>query len=107
MFIGKDEINLIELNEGDYGIILPITVEERIENSKFTFIVYDKDEHKLFEVECENSLTDINTIEIKLSKENSEKLKEGKYLWSLIEQIEGELKNSIVVKEEFYVREGA
>lgn len=107
MFIGKDDINLIELNEGDYGLTLPINLENKNQNSSFTFIVYSKTGEKVFDVLAENSESDTNIIEIKISKENSEKLTKGKYLWSLVEEIEGELKNSIVVKQEFYIKEGA
>lgn len=102
MFRVKDDN--IEMNKGDFGTVLTITLDEIQEGSNFKLKVY-----KEKEILLEKDIKDINgnEVNISLTKEESEKITKGFYKWSLLQYIEDELNNTIIVDKDFEVKAGA
>lgn len=104
MFIIDNQLKAIKMNENDYGIILTLTLDEIQEGSKFNFKVYTEKEVL---IDKDISSNGTKTIEISLTQEESNKLKQGKYNWSCRQYINNKLNNTILNDKLFIVEEGA
>ena len=108
MFKVNEETGTINMNEGDYGLILTFTLDEVLEDTKFKFKIYkgnsELDKEILLEKDIEATGKDVN---LSLTKEETIKIKKGEYYWSFLQYKEEELHNTITVDYKFYVEEGA
>lgn len=108
MFIVDDISKKIEMNEGDFGIILSFSFTD-IEGTNVKFKIYEKDDpNKLGIVEKNFDLSDTvdNKVELELTEEETSKLEKKEYYWGLYQYIDGELKNSLLVDKKFIVKGG-
>ena len=108
MFIVDETKQRIEMNKGDFGIILTFSFND-IEGTDVKFKIYEiGDAIKTSIVEKTFKSSDItdNKIELELTQEESGKLEVKEYYWGLYQYIEDDLKNSLVVDKKFVVKEG-
>lgn len=94
----------IEMNKGDFGVILTVNFDD-IANTNIKFIISDLNKNAIIEKTFDN-ITD-NKIDLVLTEEETAKLDVGRYTWSLYQYVENELKNTLVVGKTFKVKEGA
>ena len=100
-----DAYDNIKINEGDFGVILPITVAGLKDGENVRFVIKKRDENeeviltKDFQVES-------SKINFQLTKEETKKLLEGNYLYDALQYKEDVLKNTICVDKKFNVEEG-
>lgn len=94
----------IEMNKGDFGVILTVNFDD-IADTKIKFIVSDLNKNAIIEKTFDN-ITD-NKIDLVLTEEETAKLDVGRYAWSLYQYVENKLKNTLVVGKTFKVKEGA
>ena len=94
----------IEMNKGDFGVILTVNFDD-IADTNIKFIISDLNKNAIIEKTFDN-ITD-NKIDLVLTEEETAKLDLGKYTWSLYQYVENELKNTLVVGKTFKVKEGA
>ena len=94
----------IEMNKGDFGIILTVNFDD-IADTNIKFIISDLNKNAIIEKTFDN-ITD-NKIDLVLTEEETAKLDVGRYAWSLYQYVENELKNTLVVGKTFKVKEGA
>ena len=94
----------IEMNKGDFGVILTVNFDD-IADTNIKFIVSDLNKNAIIEKTFDN-ITD-NKIDLVLTEEETAKLDVGRYTWSLYQYVENELKNTLAVGKTFKVREGA
>ena len=94
----------IEMNKGDFGVILTVNFDD-IADTNIKFIISDLNKNAIIEKTFDN-ITD-NKIDLVLTEEETAKLDVGKYTWSLYQYVENELKNTLVVGKTFKVKEGA
>lgn len=107
MLEGKDSY-IIEMVEGDYGIVLPIRLENRTlsSNDKFSIKIFKEiNEEPIVEKEYSN-IKD-NTIEFKLTKEETALLSVGKYVYDLDWFQDNAFLGNILAKKKFTVKEKA
>lgn len=95
--------NKIIMTEGDYGIPLPITITggEILSNHFIKFYIQKPDAYEILSKEFTNIQN--NTIELKLSKEESLKLKNGVYLYGIDWYSEESFLGNIIKDEIFEV----
>lgn len=103
------ENTTIKMTEGDFGIVLPIEIETETE-----LIASDSFSIKIFkDINTEPLITktysDIknNTIDFKLTEEDSLKLKVGSYKYDLDWYQEGNFLQNIIAKANFKILEKA
>ncbi len=94
----------IEMNKGDFGVILTVNFDD-IADTNIKFIISDLNKNAIIEKTFDN-ITD-NKIDLVLTEEETAKLDVGRYTWSLYQYVENELKNTLVVGKTFKVKEGA
>ena len=94
----------IEMNKGDFGVILTVNFDD-IADTNIKFIISDLNKNAIIEKTFDN-ITD-NKIDLVLTEEETAKLDVGRYAWSLYQYVENELKNTLVVGKTFKVKEGA
>lgn len=101
-----DPYNNIKINEGDFGVILPITVTglKDGENVRFVIKKNDENEEKILTKDFEVQSGKVN---FQLTEEETKKLPQGKYLYDALQYKENILKNTICVDKQFKVEEGA
>lgn len=103
------EDKIITMTEGDFGVALPIIIsaeQELTASDKFSIKIYkDINTDPLISKEYSN-LKD-NTIEFKLTKEESLRLSPGKYLYDIDWYQDNSFLDNIVRKEKFIVIEKA
>lgn len=108
MFIVDEKKQKISMTEGDYGVVLPLTIE--LENGetlgaedKFLFKIYEKiDTDPIITQEYDN--IEDNIIPFKLSKEESSRLIKGKiYYYDIDWYIENEMNENIIGKKKFKI----
>lgn len=98
----------IKMIEGDYGIVLPIKIESQTldVNDKFSVKIFKKvNEEPIIAKEYTN--IENNTIEFKLEKEESEKLKVGRYFYDLDWFQDNNFLGNVIAKKSFIVKEKA
>ena len=107
MLEGK-EGNSIEMVEGDFGIVLPIKIENEKLNSddKFRINIF-KDSNETPIVTKEYSNTENNTIEFMLTKEESALLEVGNYVYNLDWFQEDNFLGNVLAKKKFKVKDKA
>lgn len=107
MLEGKED-NAIEMVEGDYGIILPIKIEnEKLGlDDKFRINIFENpDEMPIVTKEYSN--TENNTIEFMLTKEESARLSVRNYVYNLDWFQEDNFLGNILAKKKFKVKDKA
>lgn len=110
MLTGED--TTIKMVEGDYGIVLPIelslesTEQEITSSDKFSIKIF-KDINSTPIVSQEYSNISNNTIEFKLTKEESEKLKVGKYKYDIDWYQDNTFLSNLLAKKLLIVEEKA
>lgn len=108
MFQVDEEKKRIEMNKGDFGIILTFTFTD-IEGTDIKFKIYetdDNDKKAIVEKIFNSSDIEDNKIKIELTEEESNKLNTKNYYWGLYQYIKDELKNTLIVDKIFKVKEG-
>lgn len=101
----KIKENNIEMFEGDYGEILPITIIEGdvLEGDVLKMVIQDLNHHTIID----KTLTkNRDKFEFSLTSQETEKLKDGKYLWGLKQYREGLLIDTLSGNNEFKVTKG-
>ena len=101
-----DDFKNITINEGDFGVILPITVTGLKDGENIMFIIKKCDENES-EVLRKDFPIESGKINFVLSEEDTKKLPQGKYIYDALQYKEGVLKNTIFVDKQFNVEEGA
>ena len=108
MFIDYDDDTTIGITEGDFGITLPIEIEgiEISSNEQFDIKIFEKVNEPPILTKTFSNISN-NTIEFKLTKEESELLKVGSYYYD-IDWYEGEnFLSNITAKAKFKVLDKA
>lgn len=108
MFKVNEENLRIEMNKGDFGIILTFSFTD-LEGTDVKFKIYEtEDDTKTPIIEKTFASSDIvdNKIDIELTQEESGRLDVKEYYWGLYQYIEDDLKNSLVVDKRFVVKVG-
>lgn len=99
-----DKKNLkIKMNKGDFGIILTFKFSD-IAATNIKIIIYNS-KSKIIEKPYTN-ISD-NTIEFKLTEEESKLLETGDYMYKVYQYKDGQLKNTLLIDKDFIVEEGA
>lgn len=110
MLKGNDQNSEIEMVEGDYGLTLPITLQ----NSNTTFSKEDCFSIKIFKeidgkpiITKEYSNISNNTIEFSLTQEESNLLPKGRYYYDIDWFQDNNFLGNIVRKKRFKVQDKA
>lgn len=108
MFIGDEENKRIEMTEGDFGIVLPITIKD-IElkgSDKISLKLFkEKDEEPILIKIFENIVD--NTLELKFTEEESKCLEVGDYFYDLDWFQENTFLSNILASKKFVVKDKA
>lgn len=99
----------IKMTEGDYGVTLPIeilTEQELTANDKFSIKIFKEINQEPVVVKKYSNISN-NTIEFKLTKEESQKLIVGKYFYDLDWYQENTFLENIIAKEKLIIMEKA
>ena len=100
-----DDYKKISMNEGDFGIILPISFSDFLDGDRITVIIKDrKDENKRL-LNKDFMVTD-GKIDFVLTEEETDDIKQGSYLYDIRQHRKGELRNTIAIDNIFEVEEG-
>lgn len=107
MLEGKED-NVIEMVEGDFGIVLPIKIENEKLNleDKFRINIF-KDSNEELIVTKEYNNTEKNTIEFMLTKEESVLLPKGNYVYDLDWFQDEAFLGNLLAKKKFKVKDKA
>lgn len=110
MFDVDEENKKIAMTEGDFGITLPIKINiegtELSSTDKFVLKIFKGiNEDAIIEKVFENITN--NTIELKFTKEETEKLEVGNYYYDLDWFQEDIFLSNILARKKFTVREKA
>ena len=108
MFKTDEEKKRIEMTEGDFGIVLPISVSgiELTKNDKFSLKIYkEKDGEPIIEKIFEN--IENNTLELQFTEEESKKLEIGDYYYDLDWYQEECFLSNILANRKFTVKDKA
>ena len=108
MFIEYDDDTTIGMVEGDFGIVLPIEIEgaELSSNDQISINIFDRTSEEPLITKTFNNITN-NTIDFKLTKEESQLLKVGTYYYD-IDWFQGEnFLGNITAKAKFKVLDKA
>ena len=108
MLKGNEGSLNIKMVEGDYGIVLPIKLENKTISSddKFSIKIFKEINGELV-VKKEYSNIQDNTIEFKLTKEESALLSVGEYVYDLDWFQEDAFLGNILANKKFTVKEKA
>lgn len=101
-----DDFDNIKINEGDFGVILPITVTGLKDGESVKFVIKKSDESEE-KILTKDFPVESSKINFQLTKEETEKLPQGEYLYDALQYKENVLKNTICVDKQFKVEEGA
>lgn len=101
-----DNYKKITMNEGDFGLILPISFGDFADGDTITVIIKDK-EDEIIKILNKDFIVADGKINFVLTKEESDKLKKGTYLYDIKQERANELKNTIATDNTFEVEEGA
>ena len=108
MFKVDEEKKKIEMTEGDFGITLPIEITDTEISStdKFVFKLFKEINKEAIVEKVFENITD-NTIELKLTEEESKKLEVGYYYYDIDWFQENTFLSNILAKKKFVVTEKA
>lgn len=101
----------IYMDEGDFGLSLPFKIKIGVEPADIIRFSIKKNKYideVIIEKEFSN-LADENdefVFDLEITKEESERLKEGTYKWGIKQYRNDELLNTIVDEESFIVKKG-
>ena len=85
----------IEMNEGDFGIKVPITITNILETDDIKFIIKNLDNTEVLTKKLMYN-AETKKFEFELTKEDSNKLVKNNYLYSIVQLRNETLKNTIV-----------
>lgn len=85
----------IQMNEGDYGIKLPITITNVLETDDLKFVIKKLDNTEVLTKKLIYN-TETKKFEFELTKDDSNKLAKNNYLYSILQLRNETLKNTIV-----------
>lgn len=97
----------IKMNEGDYGDILTFKLTEGtiFKTDSIKFIIEDyKTKEDIIVKEC--TYVDDNTFEMSLTREDTNNLHIGNYLWGIIQERDGELVDTLSIDNNLVVERG-
>lgn len=97
----------LKMNEGDYGEIITFNLIEGniLSLDNITFVVENiKTKEKILEKDCH--FVDSTSFEVQLSKEDSDKLPKGNYLWGILQERDGELIDTLTIDNKLVVERG-
>lgn len=97
--------NKIKMNEGDFGLTLPIGFTEFLDGDSITVIIKDRKDENI-KLLNKNFIVQNNKIDFILTEEETSKLKKGTYLYGIKQYRVGQLKNTIATDNIFEVEEG-
>lgn len=104
MFKVDENTKRITINEGDFGIILPITFNgDVLDTDTINFIIRDREEKEIINKPFNPSGKILN---LQFTKEESKKLPKGQYFYGMKQFRDTILVNSVAVKKIFIVEEG-
>lgn len=96
----------IRMNEGDYGLKLPMTITNVLETDDLMFNIKTCDGSDVFSKKLTyNSTT--KKYELEFTEEESNKLEKKRYRYSILQLRDGALQNTIVTDLTFEVISGA
>ena len=104
MFKVEENDLRIEMNKGDFGVILTVNFDD-IADTNVKFIISDLSKNAIIEKPFDN-ITD-NKIDLVLTEEETAKLDVGTYTWSLYQSENDQIKFNKLVGKTFKVKEGA
>lgn len=100
-----DDYKKITMNEGDFGLILPISFSDFLNGDTVTVLIKDKKDETIKLLNKEFTVQN-NKIDFILTEEETSKLKKGTYLYGIKQYRVGQLKNTIATDNIFEVEEG-
>lgn len=106
MFKTKPNNKKITMNEGDFGIVLPISFSDMEDGATIKVIIKEQNEEETEVLNLDFTVSS-NKIEFQLKKNETAKLHKGEYLYDMMQYEEGTLQNTLLVDEKFIVEEGA
>lgn len=105
MFIVDEKTKKISMNEGDFGIILPIVFNgDILDTDTINFIIRDLQKNEIINKEFNTSNKILN---LKFTEEEIKLLPKGNYYYGMKQFRNNVLINSVAVKKIFIVEEGA
>lgn len=108
MFKIDEKKKRIEMTEGDFGIVLPISIGgiEVTDSDKFSLKIYkEKDGEPIIEKIFEN--IDNNTLELQFTEEESKKFEIGDYYYDLDWYQKGAFLSNILASRKFTIKDKA
>lgn len=99
----------ITMNEGDFGIVLNFVFSKIVENSYYEFIVYDTTDNgdsEIMNKKIQSSEVTENKVPLRLTKEESNLIKQGEHYWKLVNHRDNEFKNTLLVDKRMKVNKG-
>ena len=106
MFKTKANNTKISMNEGDFGLVLPISFSKLEDGAMIKIIIKKQDEEETEVLNLDFTATD-NKIDFELTEEQTKKLHEGDYFYDVKQYKEGVFQNTLLVDGIFIVEEGA
>ena len=96
----------ITMNEGDFGIVLPISFSNIQDGETIKVIIKEKskEETKILDLDF---TTSSNKIDFQLTKDETAKLNKGRYLFDMKHYRDDTLQNTLLVDNDYIVDEGA
>lgn len=97
----------IRFNEGDYGEIITFNLTDGniLPNDSITFIIEDIAEKNNI-MEKQVTIKDTTTFELAFTQEESSQLKQGRYMWGLIWERDGELVDTLSIDNYLIIERG-
>ena len=96
----------IRMNEGDYGLKLPMTITNVLETDDLMFNIKNCDGSDVLSKELTYN-SETKKYELEFTEEESNKLEKKRYRYSILQLRDGELQNTIVTDLTFEVISGA
>ena len=104
MFKVDENTKIITMNEGDFGIILPITFNgDVLDTDIINFIIRDEDKKEIINKSFNPSEKILN---LQFTQEETKLLPKGRYFYGMKQFRDNILVNSVAVKKIFIVEEG-
>ena len=96
----------IRMNEGDFGLKLPMTITNVLETDDLMFNIKGCDGSDVLSKELTYN-SETKKYELEFTEEESNKLEKKRYRYSILQLRDGELQNTIVTDLTFEVISGA
>lgn len=104
MFRVDENTKKITMNEGDFGIVLPITFNgDVLDTDTINFIIRDLEKKEIINKPFNPSEKVLN---LQFTQEETKLLDKGEYLYGMKQFRDDILVNSVAVKKTFVVEEG-